>query len=307
VQFTHDFVFGEGNGSNPPDGGGKQQLGGFFFTAGYENVRVNGIAPVPRNMKYQRPWRMFVPTPWLIHEAFEDKDTDSRWDNVFRMTWECGVSTFESIGLNLGDPAIVLHFDGDDTSGYPEACVKYKVEDLYDKDGFFKNADVQYMYPNLVKYDDTKRTANNDYIMRPFIVARLAETYLIAAEALVMQGKQQDALIYINTVRKRAAYRPELSPDELLAAQSGIEVKNANTLTMDYLLDERTRELCGEQQRWFDLVRSGKLMERVQAHNPKAKPNIQPHHVLRPIPQSQIDLMSDPEQKAKYQNPGYSK
>jgi hypothetical protein len=94
---------------------------------------------------------------------------------------------------------------------------------------------------------------------------------------------------------------------------------------IDYILDERTRELAGEQTRWFDLVRTGKLIERVNLYNgvtarpgninpdgtitgaPQTVPNPQPHHVLRPIPQTQIDAAVDPTRESlKYpQNPGY--
>jgi hypothetical protein len=55
----------------------------------------------------------------------------------------------------------------------------------------------------------------------------------------------------------------------------------------------------------MDLARTGKLLERAKAHNYLAAPNIKSHHVLRPIPQTQIDLLSDPAQKAAYQNAGY--
>ena len=293
VQHTHDYVFSNGHSSN------------YVFTAGYENIRVNGVAPVPRSVRYQRPWRMYVTTPWLIFEAFADKKYDARWDGTFRMMWECGVTTLESEGLKLGDPAILLYFDGDDISTYPEACVKYKVEELFDEKGFYRHSFVNYMYPNLVKFDDTKRLALNDNSYRPFIVARLAETYLIAAEALIMQDRKTEALPYINAVRTRAAYRPSLSSSELAEAQSAMEVKDAGSLNIDFILDERARELCAEIPRWFDLVRTGKLLERVRAHNPQGAPNIKAHHILRPIPQSQLDLMSDQAQKADYQNPGY--
>jgi hypothetical protein len=252
VQHTHDYVFSNGHSSN------------YVFTAGYENIRVNGVAPVPRNVRYQRPWRMYVTTPWLIFDAFADKTNDARWDGAFRMMWECGVSTLESAGLKLGDPAILLYFEGDDLSAYPEACVKYKVEDLFDDKGFYKHSFVQYMYPSLVKFDDTKRLALNDN-----------------------------------------SYRPSLSPAELSAAQAAMEITDPTALSIDFILDERARELCAEIPRWNDLVRTGKLIERVRAHNPQGAPNIKAHHILRPIPQSQLDLMSDPSQKAAYQNPGY--
>ena len=75
-----------------------------------------------------------------------------------------------------------------------------------------------------------------------------------------------------------------------------------NELTLDFILDERARELATEYQRFFDLKRTGKLVERVKAHNTDAAPNIQNFHALRFIPQSQIDAMTN---GAGYQNPGY--
>ena len=58
---------------------------------------------------------------------------------------------------------------------------------------------------------------------------------------------------------------------------------------MDFIMDERARELLGEMFRWFDLKRWGKLVERVRLYNPDGAPNIKNYHVLRPIPQNQID------------------
>jgi hypothetical protein len=60
-------------------------------------------------------------------------------------------------------------------------------------------------------------------------------------------------------------------------------------MTFEFLTEERERELIGEQHRWLDLKRWGILIERVKQHNPQAAPNIQDFHVLRPIPQNQID------------------
>ncbi len=75
-------------------------------------------------------------------------------------------------------------------------------------------------------------------------------------------------------------------------------------LTLDFILDERARELGGEQQRWFDLKRTGKLLERVKAYNPDAKVNIKEHHLLRPIPQTQLDAIINKEEFG--QNAGYN-
>ena len=74
--------------------------------------------------------------------------------------------------------------------------------------------------------------------------------------------------------------------------------------TMDFLMEERERELIGEQHRWFDLKRWGNLVERVKLHNNQAAAFIKDHHILRPIPQVQIDRVQDGA-KSFPQNAGY--
>ena len=136
--------------------------------------------------------------------------------------------------------------------------------------------------PAMMKYFDTKRPDLNAPSIRPVIVYRLAETYLIAAEAAFMAGNLTDAVTYINAVRERAAFPTgNAVAMRITAAQ----------LNQDFILDERSRELCGENIRWLDLVRTGQLLNRVRAHNAEARPNIQSKHVLRPIPQTQIDAV----------------
>jgi len=62
--------------------------------------------------------------------------------------------------------------------------------------------------------------------------------------------------------------------------------------------------LVGEQLRWFDLKRTGKLVEYAKRWNPDAKDNIKDYHILRPIPQTQLDAISN---KADFlQNVGYN-
>ena len=85
--------------------------------------------------------------------------------------------------------------------------------------------------------------------------------------------------------------------------EAAMEIK-PEQLTLDFILDERARELGGEQQRWFDLKRTGKLLERVKAYNPDAKVNIKEHHLLRPIPQTQLDAIINKEEFG--QNAGYN-
>ena len=289
----------------------------FFFTAGYENVRIsNGNAQiVPRSIYYQRPWRMIMPTQWLIFNAFNDKVNDSRFDNSFRMEWNAGIQF--NVGnrtVNVGDLAIKITLNQTETAEANDSVapngVIYKPYALYywgmlyNANGTYRLGDVQYMYPNLKKFDDTKRPNMNYDSNRPFIVARFAETYLVAAEAALNIGNLTAAKDNINVIRERAAYRPDLDAAELAARKAAMDI-NENQINIDFILDERAREMCGEGWRWLDLQRTNKLIERAKLYNYKAAPNIQEKHLLRPIPQTQIDLMSDPAQKAAYQNPGY--
>ena len=74
-------------------------------------------------------------------------------------------------------------------------------------------------------------------------------------------------------------------------------------ITLDFILDERAREFAGEQIRWFDLKRTGKLVERVKKYNPDGAAWIQDFHTVRPIPQAQLDAVTNKDEFT--QNPGY--
>jgi SusD family. len=116
---------------------------------------------------------------------------------------------------------------------------------------------------------------------------RLAETYLLLAEAYLGQNNTQKAADAVNEVRKRA----------------GATQITAGEMTMDFLLDERIRELVGEESRRFTLVRTGKYVERVRKYNEALKDKVQEYHALWPIPKEIIDSNRDVEFP---QNPGYS-
>lgn len=97
--------------------------------------------------------------------------------------------------------------------------------------------------------------------------------------------------------------------DEAVIAKLGYSGDYNRMLCL--ILNERTRELCGEWLRWEDLSRTKTLIPRVRAYNKEARANIQDHHILRPIPQTFLDgiykdgvpLTAD--EKAAMQNPGY--
>ncbi len=116
---------------------------------------------------------------------------------------------------------------------------------------------------------------------------RLAETYLQLAEAYIGMDNKPKAAEAMNVVRKRAG-APNLSAEEA---------------TLDELLDERIRELVGEESRKFTLVRTGKYVERVRKYNQEIKDKVQEYHALWPVPQEIIDSNREVEFP---QNPGYA-
>jgi hypothetical protein len=118
--------------------------------------------------------------------------------------------------------------------------------------------------------------------------------YLVAAEAEFNNGNSDSAAYYLNVIRTRAA---------IPGHEAAMQITGAD-VNIDFILDERARELCGEQIRWFDLKRTGKLLSRIQAMNPDAAQYIQSFHTLRPIPQSEIDAVSNKDSFT--QNPGYN-
>ena len=127
-------------------------------------------------------------------------------------------------------------------------------------------------------------TGNYDW--QPHTKLRLAETYLLLAEAQMKQGKLPQAAQTLNTLRARSNASP------ISAAQ----------VTLDFILDERARELQQEEERRYTLLRTGTWLERTRRHNPIAGPRIQPHHVLLPVPQAVIDANLG---RKMEQNPGY--
>jgi hypothetical protein len=127
--------------------------------------------------------------------------------------------------------------------------------------------------------------------------------YLLAAVEAFQIGNINRAVTLLNVIRERSAYRAGLSASDLATRVAAMDI-NASQVTLDFILDVRTRELCCESLRWPDLAMRGKLIERVKLFNPDGAAKIQPFYSLRLIPQSQLNATAD-NNRAQYQNPGY--
>ena len=136
----------------------------------------------------------------------------------------------------------------------------------------------------LVAKDNQNRWYGNLYYRSPgtdpTYIIRIAELYLIRAEAKTQLGNNTDALSDLNKIRQRA----------LLRIKSGSFTKEELLLAIE---DERRLEFAFEAHRWFDLVRTGRA-KTVLGFS-------EDYRLLLPIPYSQI--LADPALK---QNPGYS-
>jgi hypothetical protein len=153
--------------------------------------------------------------------------------------------------------------------------------------------------PDVRKFDDPRPGVfGQGTSARDIFLARLSETYLIAAEAYFQAGNAQLAMDRLNAVKARA----EATPGSLV-------LTSPDQVTLEEILDERARELIGEFHRWFDLKRTGTLVERVMKYNKDVRNIPDPfkgvdgqNKILRPIPQEALNLNAN---KDFPQNPGY--
>lgn len=121
--------------------------------------------------------------------------------------------------------------------------------------------------------------------IKDVIVMRLGETYLLKAEAQFKQGDLGGAASTINIIRARAK----------------APLVGADVITMDFILDERARELIAEENRRMTLMRTGTLLSRVVGRGVNIT-GISATNTLLPIPLSEIQLNKD---AVLEQNPGY--
>lgn len=163
--------------------------------------------------------------------------------------------------------AIVVEMlpEGNNINNMPTSYQAKMKEDVYGVASFRKFDDIE----------NGKNIFSTTSSMKDIYLARLAETNLIAAEACVKLNDNASAATYVNIVRNRAK----------------ATTATAEEMNIDYILNERARELAGENHRWADLARTGKLAQYVETNNPDISTGqVTSKFYLRPIPLSAIEL-----------------
>lgn len=259
----------------------------------YFTPRYDLLPGMTRALNYDRPFPRYVGSRFYFDLLSASRHMDNRFERSWRETWYANNALTLPAGMAIGDTAWVFRT-------YPvtpeekAAALPYRlfgVNDIYNGE---TPTGARAQYPQLTKYRDPNRPAiNSGAGSKPMPELRLGEMHLIAAEALMKENDIPGALGHLNTLRARAT-KPGFTLEMTVTA---------GDLDIDFILDERARELGGERLRWADLKRTGKLIERAQLYNPSARALISNKHLLRPIPTNFLDRLSNREEFG--QNPGY--
>jgi len=294
-----------------------------------------------------RPWTRMAPPIGVFKNTFADKVNDSRYDGtfttVYRGNWPKGGGNYVNIpfvynanNMEVYPGGAILTFLDEDPAepiDYSNSVYKSNIGAgvLPGRSDFViaPSGISRICYPGFWKMGPY-RTDNgtglgqpNAGSTRPFNIAKFSELYFVAAEAAVKGAVTQagkTAYDLINVIRARAGkWRWNNNGNVAKVEDHSAEMVAATptTITIDYILQERSREYFGEGYRWFDLVRTQKWATVAASyeicgtaygdHTPVTYVrDIKPYHYLRPIPQGQIDALEmSADEKAAYQNPGY--
>jgi hypothetical protein len=310
VQFSNDLIL---NGGDT----GIGNRGHLYF--GMEYDTQPGMI---RDIANGRPFKRFRPTDYLISVWAAARTNDQRYEDTYKHVWisnnSLTIPKWKQIHIDkgakkangqlvtaadlgqprfaVGDTALFIPGPGQDAkwlndeklkvrytvitqkqASYPASTLPTTDANYYPKDASFYT---EKLFPTIAKFFDPKRpTIQWERGSRDWFVMRLADAYLLRAEARFKQNNLTGAAADINVVRTRAAKPGKVAAMQILPTD----------VTLDRILLERALEMDAEQMRWFDLARTGKLIEYVKAYNPLGAVNIQDFHVHRPIPQGQID------------------
>lgn len=229
----------------------------------------------------------------MVHEWYRYPDIDTRYDVTFRR--EFYINDIKN--ADYGKLGIYMPRWNDHSGDSNGAVYFYPFKDASGNYNWYPafgtmNWSTDCM-PMCAKFRETKIDWGGKGT-REDVVFRVADTYLLCAEAYLKKGEADKATSKVNDLLKRAAVFEE--------AYEIMKIKADADLTLDRLLEERGCEMFGEHDRWFDLKRTGKLLERAKL-NPLVirYDNISDIHLLRPIPYDERIKL-----EGLSQNPGYN-
>ena len=337
--------YGWGNGGSP------ENFAYWMETWNYTEMTAKAasgavINPVQREavQGLGRPWTRMAPVADAFIEGgvWEDavKSIDSRYDATFTLSYftnwdKSGNSEPYVIGANgsqikPGESYFSWVPESDDSKiNYTGADGKLGFGEMAGRPDFVVavNHISRKKYPinwklGIYRTDNAGGLGSkvNGGSPRPWNIAKFSEFYLIGAEAAVKLGKNQDAKTLVNVLRARAGKQTYcVNARAPFAADHSAEMVAAtpDQITIDFILDERSREFWGEGYRWFDLVRTQTWKKRASVYHiagsgytdkdlQEVKRDIPDGYYIRPIPQGQLDGMEmTEEEKTAYQNPAY--
>ena len=337
--------YGWGNGAPP------ENFAYWFETWNYTEMIAKSasgatINPIQREavQALGRPWTRMAPVAdaFIKGGVWEDdvKAIDSRYDATFTLryhtNWQKAGNNepyvFGANGLQVGPNEVYFSWvpEGEDKNiNYTGADGKHGFGEMPGRADFVVavNHISRKKYPinwkiGIYRTDNegTLGSKVNGGSPRPWNIAKFSEFYLIAAEAAVKLNKQADAKELVNVLRARAGKQTFSQNDNVaVSVDKSAEMVAAtpNEITIDFILDERSREFWGEGYRWFDLVRTQTWAKRagtyrIAGNGPTDMElktetrDIPAGYYLRPIPSDQLDGMEMSEEEKKlYQNPAY--
>jgi starch-binding outer membrane protein, SusD/RagB family len=264
-----------------------------------------------------------------------DRKSDSRLYKAYKTVWFCNTTDVSRIQtwtaasaptpalvgkpkFGIGDSAIVCTFDNDKSVTISDAEIAKRPYVFLPKNKWSIRMAPHYQY----HLDPNRIGVNDDAGFYDFRLMWLSETYLIAAEAYGRKGDYAKAVQFINAVRRRAAYKEgerktihfvrtdggnpaDITKSTEAAMEITQDAVNSPTKIRDFILEERARELSGDYDRRFDLLRTETFLDRVTRYNVDAKVNVRQFHRYWPIPQTHIDRLSNPGPLSEEQNAGY--
>jgi len=255
-------------------GGGANLMRREYSNTNYHSlISIGGVTPL--QLTKQRGGRGIgraVPSQWAIN-LYEPQD--DRGSNYALQKWYILSNAIQ----NAPSPADNL------PPGY-----KYgdTIKMSWARDLVYTSKTVRNDWPSTRKWDNVASTDVQETLgYNDQAYLRLAETYLLKAEAQFKLGNSAGAAETINIIRRRS-HASEI---------------NASAVNIDFILDERSRELITEEHRRYTLLRTGKWLERVKAHNfAGGNQTATARDTIYPIPQVVIDANLT---KKMPQNPGY--